>query len=135
MVLHERPKSPLTGLALILGPSMMNTFFGVLIGFPAVLGLLLADNNVAISCLELFLIWLGVSIAVHTFPTFKDAEAATNLAASAHNPKWMQIMGLPFSALMHMGAIGRIFWLDVLYALIVVIGMPILFFEILQMAF
>ena len=122
-------------MILIFGPAAVNTFLGVTIGCPAVLGLLTLDNTVLPSCLDLFLIWLGVSVAVHSFPTFRDAEAVRNSMMAAHNPMWVQSMGAPLAGLMYLAAIGSIFWLDVVYALTVVVGMPILFFEILRFAF
>ena len=122
-------------MILIVGPAVVNTLLGFVIGFPAVFGFLTSDDTPFASCLDLFLIWLGVSVAVHSFPTFKDAEEVKNSMTANRNPAWVQSMGLPLSALIYLGAIGSIVWLDVIYALIVVVGIPILFFEILRNAF
>jgi len=134
-VLHEVPDSPWIRLMLIFGPAAANTVLGFLIGAPAVLGLLISDNTIISSLLDLFLIWLGTSIAVHTFPTLNEAETVTNAMTAAQNPVWVQMMGLPLSAVTYMAAIGKILWLDAIYALVVVIVIPILFFEVLRMTF
>jgi hypothetical protein len=131
-VQHEPPGSPLTGMILILGPCMVNVFLGFLIGFPAVFGFLTFDDTIIVSCRDLFLIWLGISIAVHSFPTFENAKAVKNCTMADRNPSWLQAIGAPLAGLMYLGAIGSIIWLDVIFALIIVIGMPILFFEILR---
>ena len=122
-------------MILIFGPAFLNTVLGIVIGSPAVLSLLTIDDTIFASILDLFLIWLGVSVAVHSFPTFRDAEAVKNSMTAARNPTWVQSMGALLAALVYLGAVGSIIWLDVIYALIAVVGMPILFFEILRMAF
>ena len=122
-------------MILIMGPALVNTLLGLAIGAPAVFGLLTNDDNPFASLRDLFLIWLGVSIAVHSFPNFKDAEEIDNSMSAARHPAWVRSMGAFFSAFSYFAAIGSIVWLDVIYAVILVIGTPIIFFEVLRFTF
>jgi hypothetical protein len=132
---HEPPSSPLTGIMLIIGQAGINTLLGILIGGPAVFSFFATDDPIWLKFLELFFIWLGVSLAVHSFPTFKDAEGVKNSMMADRNPTWIRALGAPLVAVMYLGAVGSIIWLDVIYALLVVVGLPILLLETLRMAF
>jgi hypothetical protein len=131
-VVYEPPASVVTAMALMVGPFVVNSLLGTIMGFSAVFGLLEIDGEWT-APLDLFLIWLGVSIAVHAFPTLQEAQyfekSRTNKSAS------VQAAGGLVVAAAHMAALSRIVWVDVIYAVGMVVGLPVLAFELSRFAF
>ena len=131
----EPPRSPWTAIVLIFGPALANTLLGFLIGAPAVFAFFTYDETPLLSLLDIFLVWLGVSLAVHSFPTFEHAKAIENTLQDSRNPGWVQWMGQFLSVFAYAGAVGSMFWLDVIYALVLVVGIPIILLEVLRASF
>jgi hypothetical protein len=132
---YETPKSPWTGLALIFGPAVGNAVLGFLIGCPAILGFFGGDENAFFFLKDLLLIWLGVSVATHAFPNFKDAEAIQRAFAADHLSGTSRWIGGTLSAGAYVAAVGSMVWLDVICSVILVIVIPILSVEILRWSY
>jgi hypothetical protein len=72
-----------------------------------------------------FLMWLGLSIGMHAFPSNQDA---TNLlqyakeAAASFNP--LALLSFPLVLLIFVGNALSIVWADLLYGLALGIGLP-----------
>jgi hypothetical protein len=109
-----------------------NALLGFLIGFPAVLGFFGNDSNVFVAFKDMFLVWLGVSIATHAFPTFKDAEVIQKTFEAEHVSASAQWIGGTLAAGAYVAAVGSIFWLDVICSVAIVVVSPILLIEILR---
>jgi len=71
-VVHETPSSSLKHLLISIAPFFVNTIVGALIAAPASLAALKFNDP---DPLDLVLIWLGVSIAMHAFPSTGDARS------------------------------------------------------------
>ena len=71
--------------------------------------------------------WLAVSIAMHSFPSTGDAQGIWRAVWEKGVPITARLVGTPLVALILAGAVGSVFWLDLLYGIGVVIGLPKVF--------
>ena len=74
--------------------------------------------------LDYLLIYLGVSIAMHAFPSTGDANAIWKHINEKETSLWIKILGYPIVGLIYLGSLGSFFWLDVLYGIGIAIGLP-----------
>src|SRR5579872_5692940 len=70
-VLHEKPKEDWQQVLIAIGPFFVNSILGFLIAFPAAMAMNFHD----VSPLNVLLIYLGASIAMHSFPSRGDAAS------------------------------------------------------------
>lgn len=118
-VVHETPQSPYQNLVIGIGPFLVNTVLGALVSLPATLGgSHLADKSPA----QLVLLWLGLSIAMHAFPSTGDARSIWQCASETGC--LARLVVLPFVAIIYIGALGSVVWLDLAYAAAVVGAIP-----------
>ena len=120
-VIHEPPQSPWANLLIAIGPLFVNTTVGLLIAFPAVLGAFKFDTGDGI---DFFLIWLGLSIAMHAFPSIGDARSIWKTVTSHQNSVFVKVVAIPLILLIYLGAAGSFFWLDAIYGICVVLFVP-----------
>ena len=97
----------------------MNTLVGYLIG-------LLADplryGAPGQGPANFVLLWLAVSIALHSFPSSGDARSIWTGIWRKGTPVTAKLVGSPLVALIYLGAVGSIFWLDAAYGVGVVLA-------------
>jgi hypothetical protein len=122
-VVHEIPKYPHQSLLIGIGPFLVNTITGALIAFPAALPVIKFDCG---DGLDHCLIWLGVSIAMHAIPSRGDAESMYSAMSSGAVPVLLKIVTTPIILLINLAAIGRFFWLDLVYGVGVALALPTL---------
>lgn len=70
------------------------------------------------------LMWLAVSIAMHSFPSVGDAKSIWTAIWEKEAPLLTKIIGTPVVAMIMIGAIGSVLWLDLIYGVGVVVGIP-----------
>lgn len=70
-VVHEKPKEAYKNILIGVGPFFVNTILGGLIAAGGSIPVLKFNTG---NILDLFLMWLGVSIAMHAFPSVVDAR-------------------------------------------------------------
>src|SRR5437773_5207218 len=71
-VIHEAPTAASHSILISVGPFLVNSIVGGLIAFPAAIPALLFPPAAP---LQWVLMWLGLSIAMHAFPSTQDARA------------------------------------------------------------
>lgn len=120
-VLHEIPSKKWQTIIISAGPFLVNTLVGGLIALPASLPIFRFDNATP---LDYFLIYLGVSIAMHAFPSTGDASSIWETVKEKSTPLWIKIIGYPIIGLIYIGSIGSFFWLDLIYGVAIAIGLP-----------
>jgi hypothetical protein len=111
------------------GPLILNTLLCLLICLPASLPFYVFDSR---GPFTLFLLWLGVSIGMHAFPSTGDAASlwqATKAALKEGQP--LAYLGLPLTGLIFIANILSFFWFDAIYGLAIGIGLPMLLFKAL----
>lgn len=117
-VVHEAARSPGKSLLISVAPFFVNTIVGALIAAPAAMTNEFGEPDL----LNFFLIWLGISIAMHSFPSTGDAQS---LWGSLGKENWLlRLLIAPIIAVIYLGALGSIIWLDAIYGFAVVFGLP-----------
>lgn len=116
---YEPPRKASQLLAIETAPFFVNTILGALIATPGIIPLLLFGIDGG-SLLDYVLVWLGFSIAMHAFPTVEDAKLAKDVAKNRATPALTQILFAPLSWILYLGALGSLYWLDVVYGIAVV---------------
>jgi hypothetical protein len=128
-VIHEHPNSPWTSLLIGIGPLFVNSVVGPLVALPAVLAFKFNSDQVQgfelmMVWLNIFLIWLGVSIAMHSFPSTGDAASIWKKVTEPGHSIWLKIVGVPLVGLIWAGAVGSVFWLDAIYGAFIACFLP-----------
>ena len=123
-VAHEEIENFNTAFLVSVGPFIVNSLLCIFICLPAFLPMRVFGVE---SLLSYFLLWLGISIGMHAFPSTGDGYALyqhARKAASSCNT--LAILSLPLVVLIYLANIGRVFWLDYLYGMAIGLGLPAL---------
>ncbi len=112
-VVHDKPESLFKSFLITFGPFFANTLVAVLLGIIAGLASYLSP------ILGIVLLWLTISVGMHAFPSFKDAESLLDHTAEEIRKKnYLAIAYLPFVLLICIGGAMSFFWADFLYAIL-----------------
>lgn len=126
-VIHEQPNDFLSSFLIAIGPFLVNTVLCFLICFPAAVPWRVFDQ---LEPLNGFLLWLGVSIGMHAFPSFQDAKVLwANAKVAAGRGNVLAILSMPVVGLIFVANALSFFWFDYIYGAAVGIGLPILLLE------
>ena len=120
-VVHEPTVRPGQQIWIGVGPFLVNTVVGALIAAPAAIPVLEFGAG---DWLDGILIWLGVSIAMHAFPSTGDAESIWAAVEKPETPFATKLIAGPVVLLIYLGALGSMIWLDVLYGVLVAMLLP-----------
>src|SRR5579883_1252201 len=91
-VIHEHPKYAWQHILIGIGPFIVNSVVGALIASPGAIPVLQFDSG---SALDYLLIWLGVSIAMHAFPSTGDAKSIWSMLSKQPAFSLVRIIGTP----------------------------------------
>ena len=73
------------------------------------------------------LIWLGVSIGMHAFPSNQDASSLWHSAGKAARKLHpLALLSYPLVIIVYTLNLLRFFWADLLYGLAIGLGLPLL---------
>jgi hypothetical protein len=121
-VIHEEPRSFHTAFLISVGPFIVNSILCILLCFPAFVPVRIFDRPDPISY---FLLWLGLSIGMHAFPSTQDARVLWNHAAvAAKRLNALAILSFPLVVVIFIANIGSFFWLDLIYGAAIGLGLP-----------
>jgi len=120
-VLHEHVANKWHNMMISVGPFVVNTILGALIALPAALPMFKFDNPMPVDYL---LIYLGVSVAMHAFPSTGDAKNIWEDLKEEETSLPVKIIGYPVIGLIYLGSLGSFFWLDLAYGVAVAVGLP-----------
>src|SRR6185503_16273387 len=127
-VIHEVPRNKMQTIMISIGPFFVNTIVGALIALPAALPVFEFDTA---TLLDYVLIYLGVSIAMHAFPSTGDANSIWHAINEKDTPFWVKIIGYPVVGLIYIGSLGSMFWLDLIYGIAIAFLIPKLIVQFL----
>jgi hypothetical protein len=127
-VMHEPPREKWQSIMISVGPFLINSVLGAIIALPAVIPVFELGSG---SLVDYLLIYLGVSIAMHAFPSTGDAQVIFKAIKDDDTKPWIKIIGYPVVGLIYLGSIGSFFWLDFLYGIAVAVGIPNLLVSLL----
>jgi hypothetical protein len=117
-VVHESPNGVMGHILIGTGPLLVNSIGGVAMGLiyrlPSLRG---------VSLRYLFL-WLGVSIAMHSFPSTGDAKSMWHGLWGHGMPIIGRILSIPLVVIIYLGALGSVFWLDLVYGGFIAFWLP-----------
>lgn len=122
-VIHEGTNHPGKVFLTSVGPFIINTLMGILVILPASVEIIAFKeiNNVQ----SFILAWLGMSILMHAFPSTGDAKVMVDEILKNPEVGFIpKILSAPFILLIYIGAIGSVFWLDLIYAAAVAMLIP-----------
>lgn len=120
-VIHEQASKPYQTILISIGPFIINTLIAFLVAFPAALQFKFDDANF----LDYVLIYLGISIGGHAFPSTGDAESLwKQVMNSGETSLITKIVVAPIVGFIYLGALGSFFWLDMFYGFAVSVGLP-----------
>jgi hypothetical protein len=126
-VLHEPIEDFNTAFLVSVGPLFANTLLCILICFPTYLPMRYFGVPSAFSYA---LLWLGVSIGMHAFPSTQDAhnlyDQAKKAARSA-NP--LAILSFPLVAAIYIANALSVVWFDYIYGIFIGYYLPSLIFR------
>ena len=117
-VVHGRPTSVWRHIMIGMGPLVINTGLGL------GLGLLAGPSRDGDMTVRAVLAWLSVSVAMHAFPSTGDAAAIWAAVWERGAPLSARLLGSPLVALIHLGALGSVVWLDLAYGIAVGLVLP-----------
>lgn len=131
-VVHEQPKSAYQNILIGIGPFLLNTIIGALIALPSAVPILNFDIKFgANNFIDYFLIWIGISIAMHSFPSIGDAKSIWKSIMKKETPLLLKIFTAPIVILIYIGAAGSVVWLDLFYGIAVATFIPNLIISML----
>jgi len=123
-VIHEPPNNFTTAFLISLGPFIVNSLLCMLICFPAFMPVRVFGVTHPLSY---FLLWLGISIGMHAFPSIGDGQtllAQARKEVSSFN--LLAILSYPLVWAIYVANVLRFFWLDYLYGVGIGLGLPAL---------
>lgn len=120
-VIHGQPRTPGQHMLITFGPFFLNSILGFLIALPATLSHDI--NNMGVFS-ELFLYWLGISIAMHAFPSIGDAKSLWQGLWHGNYNFAIRLLALPSVGIIYLGALGSYFWLDAVYGVFIIGFLP-----------
>ena len=126
-VIHETPKDFSSTFLICIGPLIVNTILCLLVCFPAFVPMRIFDHE---DFMLYGLLWLGVSIGMHAFPSMQDGQILWTQAweaAKQFNP--LAIVSFPLVLLGLIASMGSMVWLDYFYGLAIGIFLPELIFK------
>ncbi len=121
-VIHEQAGTVWKHIIIGIGPFVVNTTMGFLIGLLGSRGALHMGNlDTSVSILTEItgegLMWLAISIAMHSFPSVGDAQSIWSAVWQKGSPISARLVGTPLVAVICLGAVGSIFWIDLAYGI------------------
>jgi hypothetical protein len=121
-VVHEEPRNFGAAFLISVGPFIVNSLLCIVLCFPAFVPVRIFDRADPVSY---FLLWLGLSIGMHAFPSTQDAKVLwkqASIAAKRLNP--LAILSFPLVVIIYVANFGSFFWLDLIYGAAIGLGLP-----------
>jgi len=119
-VIHAKPTSVWKHILIGVGPFFLNSLLGLAFGIAAFLMHIDLDKLAFVSGVFM---WLAFSIAMHSFPSTGDARSIWSAIWADGSPLTAKLLGTPLVAIIFLGALGSIVWLDLVYGFGVVVGL------------
>ncbi len=116
-VVHDSPGTVMGHILIGTGPFLVNSICGAVLGLIFALGSFHSWPRYALP-------WLGVSIAMHSFPSTGDAKSIWRGLWGRGMPIIGRIISVPLVLVIYLGALGSVFWLDVAYGFFIAIYVP-----------
>ncbi len=123
-VIHGETDNFNTTFLISVGPFIINSLLCILICLPAFFPYYVFEVE---HPLTYILLWLGLSIGMHAFPSNQDASvmfSQAKIAVKTMNP--LAIISYPLVIIIYIANLLRFFWADLIYGVAIGIGLPAL---------
>lgn len=125
-VVHEATEDFTTSLLVSIGPFFINSLLCILICLPAYVPVKVFGLEHPLSYV---LLWFGISIGMHAFPSIQDGQGLWYAARkAAADGNILAIISFPLVAAIYAVNVLSFFWLDYLYGIGIGLGLPSLIF-------
>jgi hypothetical protein len=111
------------------GPFLINSVLGAILAFPSALRVFEFEG--AASSMDGILVWLGVSVAMHAFPSAGDARAMWEAVTGKDVPVLAKLIGVPLVGLMFLLVLGSGFFFDLVYGILIALAFPKMIVDLL----
>ena len=123
-VIHGKPKNLLQAFLISVGPLILNTILCAAITIAAIYPWIILESQIA--TLEYILLWLGISIGMHAFPSNHDIEAFTEVVNQNCGKGLMWRFAKLVEIIFNVANALRFFWFDLFYAIGVAFIIPLI---------
>lgn len=122
-VLHGKTAKLGAAFLITIGPLLINTILCALITFAAVIPILILDETPPAPA-HLLLMWVGLSIGMHAFPSTQDGRSFLDQTRDGEGN--FLILGLAWVlvALLWVANLLRVVWFDAIYAVGIAFLLP-----------
>src|SRR5215471_7456756 len=121
-VVHEKVSDFITLWLVSAGPFLVNSILCILLCLPVSVPMEIFGHT---DFLSYVLLWLGLSIGMHAFPSTGDANNIWVAAKEAvHRRNILAILSFPLVVIIYAANIGRFIWLDYAYGAAIGLGLP-----------
>ena len=121
-VVHENAKDFTTMFLIAVGPFIVNSLLCMVICLPVIAPTQLFGR---FDPLSYVLLWIGLSIGMHAFPSTQDARvlwSAARTGAKRGSP--LAIVSFPLVVAIYIANILSFFWFDYIYGYAIGLGLP-----------
>lgn len=122
-VIHEPVKKLRSAPPISIGPLIINTFLCALLTFSAILPIFILKEQ-KYSGIFLILLWIGISIGMHAFPSDEDMKSFAETVKDTKGLGILLILAIFFSILLRIANALRVVWFDAIYAIAVSLLLP-----------
>lgn len=112
------------------GPFFLNSIIGAILTLPSALRVF--EFHDVSSVIDIILLWLGVSIAMHAIPSKGDAESMWQAVAGDKASFFAKLTVAPIVGLIFILALGSVVWLDLIYGIGISLAVPKLLVAVLS---
>lgn len=121
-VVHGETDNWVHGVLTAAGPFFLNSVLGAILAFPSVLRVFEFEG--AASVLDMVLMWLGVSVAMHAIPSTTDARSMWHAVSGKKASLLAKMIVAPIVGVIFVLALGSVIWLDLFYGFFVLLAIP-----------
>jgi Putative zincin peptidase len=114
-VIHGPASDLRKSLLISIGPLIVNTLLCAVICFSAIFPIFILDAKIYSPVFGL-LMWTGISIGMHAFPSNQDMNNFVESVAETHQKGPILWAAKLFSGLLRLANLLRFFWFDAIYA-------------------
>lgn len=125
-VLHEQPQSAFQHIMVATAPFFVSTSIACVASLAGTLLVYFQINSAAADCAVPGLAWLGFSFSLHAFPSSGDADALWADVTGSSVGFLSKTVLVPVVGVIRLTQLGTRYWLDALYAILVIALPPLL---------
>lgn len=125
-VIHEKTQSALQHIVVATAPFFVSTTVAFAVSLAATLLLYFHASGDVTDFTTPVCSWLGFSFALHAFPSSGDADALWRDVTGSSFGFFPKILLIPTVGVIRMVQFGNRFWLDTLFAILIIAVPPLL---------